>query len=65
MFGKLRELLIYKQYTKHSFFEINHEMFVQNVRNNFHFEINTVVEDNYNLLNPFQRGFKNKRTAGV
>lgn len=65
MFGKLRELLIYKQYNKHSFFEINHEMFVQNVRNNFHFEINTVVEDNYNLLNPFQRGIKKKRTAGV
>lgn len=37
VFGKLRELLIYKQYNKHSFLEINHEMFVQNVRNYFHF----------------------------
>lgn len=58
VFGKTRELLIYKQYNKHSFFEINHEMFVQNVRINYHFEINTVVEDNFNLLNPFQHGFK-------
>lgn len=65
VFGKLRKLLIYKQYNKHSFFEIYHEMFVQNVRNNFHFEINTVVEDSFNLLNPFQHGFKKKRTAGV